>query len=53
MYDFKGVFEFPWLGEGADNPGLIAVNVKKADGVLGPIFEECVLPSLERDASVE
>ncbi len=49
--NFKGVFEFPWLGEGADDPGLIALNVKKADGVLGEIFEACVLPSLGRDAS--
>ena len=51
--DFKGVYEFPWLGVGADNPALIAVNVKKAEGVLGGIFEECVLPSLKRDTSVE
>ena len=53
MPDFKGVFEFPWLGEGADDPGLIALNVKKADGVLGAIFEAYVLPSLGRDASVD
>ncbi len=53
MADFKGVFEFPWLGEGADDPGLIALNVKKADGVLGEIFEACVLPSLGRDANVD
>ena len=53
MADFKGVFEFPWLGEGADDPGLIALNVKKADGVLGEIFEACLLPSLGRDASVD
>ena len=46
MDDFKGVYEFPWLGAGADNPALIAVNVKKAEGVLGMIFEECILPSL-------
>ena len=51
--EFKGVFEFPWLGAGADDPAFIAVNVKKADGVLGAIFEECVLPSLERDASIQ
>ena len=51
MPDFKGVFEFPWLGEGADDPGSIALNVKKADGVLGEIFEACVLPRLGRDAS--
>ena len=53
MANFKGVFEFPWLGEGADDPGLIAINLKKADGVLGEIFEACVLPRLERGASVE
>ena len=53
MVDFNGVFEFPWLGEGADDPGLIALNVKKADEVLGEIFEACVLPSLGRDASVD
>ena len=53
MTEFKGVFEFPWLGEGADDPGLIALNVKKADGVLGEIFEACVLPSLGRYASID
>ena len=53
MPDFKGVFEFPWLGEGADDPGLIALNVEKAEGVLGEIFEACVLPSLGRDAYVD
>ena len=52
MADFKGVFEFPWLVEGADDPGLIALNVKKAYGVLGAIFEACVLPSLGRNANV-
>ena len=51
--DFKGVYEFPWLGVGADNPALIAVNVRKAEGVLGAIFEACVLTSLGRDASVD
>ena len=50
--EFKGVFEFPWLGEGADDPGLIALNVKRADGVLGEIFEVCVLPIFGIDASV-
>jgi len=53
MPDFKGVFEFPWLGVGADDPALISVNVKKTDGVLGEIFEACVLPSLSMDASVD
>ena len=53
MANFKGVFEFPWLGEGADDPGLIALNVQKADGVLGEIFEACLLPNLGRNASVD
>jgi hypothetical protein len=35
---FKGVFEFPWLGFGADDPGQIGVNVKKAEKVLAKIF---------------
>jgi hypothetical protein len=40
---FKGVFEFPWLGVGADDPGQIGVNVKKAEKVLAKIFEACRL----------
>ena len=51
MDNFKGVFEFPWLGAGADDPAFIAVNLKKVDGVLGAIFEACVLPNLGRNAS--
>ncbi len=38
---FKGVFEFPWLGAGADNPGQIGVNVKKVEKVLAKIYEAC------------
>ena len=53
MPEFKGVFEFPWLGEGADDPGLIAINLKKADEVLGEIFEACVLPSLGKGEKVD
>ena len=48
---FKGVFEFPWLGEGADDPGLVSVNLIKAEGALSAIFEACVLPLLEQVAS--
>ena len=40
---FKGVFEFPWLGVGADNPGQIGVNVKKVEKVLAEIYEACRL----------
>jgi hypothetical protein len=40
---FKGVFEFPWLGLGADDSGQIDVNVKK---VLMQIYEACCLRSL-------
>ena len=40
---FKGVFEFPWLGVGADNPGQIGVNVKKVEKVLAKIYEACIL----------
>ena len=43
LADFKGVFEFPWLGLGADDPGQIGVNVKKAEKVLAKIFEACRL----------
>ena len=41
--DFKGVFEFPWLGLGADDPGQIGVNVKKAEKVLAKFLEACKL----------
>jgi len=40
---FKGVFEFPWLGLGADDPGQIGVNVKKVEKVLAEIYEACKL----------
>ena len=40
---FKGVFEFPWLGVRADNPGQIGVNVKKVEKVLAEIYEACRL----------
>jgi len=53
MNSFKGVFNFPWLGARADNPAFISVNLKKAEGVLGEIFEKCVLPSLGGDTSVK
>ena len=53
MTNFQGVFEFPWLGEGADDPSFIAFNLKKAKSVLEAIFQSCVLPSLGRDASVD
>jgi hypothetical protein len=43
---FKGVFEFPWLGLGADDPGQIGVNVKKVEKVLAEIYEACCLRSL-------
>ena len=43
---FKGVFEFSWLGVGADNPGQIGVNVKKVEKVLLEIYEVCCLRSL-------
>ena len=38
---FKGVFEFPWLGVGADDPDQIDVNVKKVEKVLAQIYEAC------------
>ena len=41
--NFKGVFEFPWLGLGADDPGQIGVNVKKVEKVLAEIYEACKL----------
>jgi len=43
---FKGVFEFPWLGLGADDSGQIDVNVKKVEKVLMQIYEACCLRSL-------
>ena len=52
MADFKGIFEFPWLGEGADDSALNSVNLKKAEGVLEVIFDECILPILGHNTSV-
>ena len=43
LADFKGVFEFPWLGLEADDPGQIGVNVKKVEKVLAEIYEACKL----------
>jgi dethiobiotin synthetase len=43
LADFKGVFEFPWLGVGADDPRQIGVNVKKVEKVLAQIYEACKL----------
>ena len=43
LADFKGVFEFPWLGLEADDPGQIGVNVKKAEKVLAKFLEACKL----------
>ena len=40
---FRGVIEFPWLGLGADDPGQIGVNVKKAEKVLAKLLEDCKL----------
>jgi len=42
--DFKGIYEFPWLGGEADNPNLIAKNVIKAESVLNKIFDEVINP---------
>ena len=46
LVDFKGLFEFPWLGVGADDSGQIDVNVKKVEKVFLEIFEACRLRSL-------
>ena len=43
LQDFKGVFEFPWLGLDADDPGQIGMNVKKAEKVLAKLLEACRL----------
>jgi dethiobiotin synthetase len=43
LADFKGVFELPWLGLEADDPGQIGVNVKKVEKVLAEIYEACRL----------
>ena len=43
MAGFKGVFEFPWLGAGADDSEQIGANVKKAEKVLAKIVDACKL----------
>ena len=43
MAGFKGVFEFPWLGAGADDSEQIGANVKKAEKVLAKIIDACKL----------
>ena len=37
--DFKGVFEFPWLGEDANDPALIPSNIIKAQEALEKISD--------------
>ncbi|MAT10476.1 MAG: dethiobiotin synthase [Rhodopirellula sp.] len=49
--DFKGVFEFPWLGKDADNPELIPLNVKKAESVLEKVFNEVIKPYFNNDSN--
>jgi len=44
IHDFKGVYEFPWLGKEADNPELMSTNVKKAKSVLEQIFDKVINP---------
>ena len=51
MADFKGIYEFPWLGEGADNPALISINVKKSERVIKRIFDEVIKPCLLADSN--
>ena len=43
MAGFKGVFEFLWLGVGADDSEQIGVNVKKVEKVLAKIIDACKL----------
>ena len=50
--DFKGIFEFPWLGTGASNPDFIASNVKKAESVLEKIFDTVVRPFPFGDSTI-
>ena len=40
----KEVYEFPWLGKGADDLELITINVKKSENVLENIFDEVFKP---------
>ena len=51
MQGFKGIYEFPWLGKGADNPVLITNNVKKAQGVLDKIFNEVIRSRMCADSN--
>ena len=51
IYDFKGVYEFPWLGKDADNPEFISTNVKKAEEILEMIFNEVINPYLLNDSN--
>ena len=39
MNSFKGVFNFPWLGEDAGNPHSISANVEASKGALEKIFD--------------
>jgi len=48
---FKGIFEFPWLGKGADNPELIVNNIKKAECVLKEVFDEVIKPYFFADSN--
>ena len=49
IYDFKGVYEFPWLEEEADNPKLISTNAEKTKEVLGKVFYNVISSSLVKD----
>jgi len=46
IVDFNGIYEFPWLGEDADNPELIVNNIKKAESVLKEVFDVVIKPYL-------
>ena len=47
----KGIYEFPWIGEKADNPKLIPVNVKKAESLLDKFFNEVIKPYFTNDST--
>tara|TARA_B100001540_G_C15739166_1_gene611394 strand:- start:103 stop:861 length:759 start_codon:yes stop_codon:yes gene_type:complete len=51
MLNFKGVFEFPFLGKDADNPELISINVKKVEIILEKIFDEVINPFVLLDSN--
>ncbi len=51
MANFKGVYEFPWLGKEADNPEIIPFNVKKAEKILEIIFDEVFSPCFFNDSN--